>query len=322
MRIPRAGMVLLAAVVAIGILAPCLAGDRPLVTVSSEGIRLPALRRLAILLPAGGPLPPRPAPSGDAWALFPPIAHDPLAIDLHSRLQSPGPDHWLGTDDLGRDILSRLIYSTRPSLLVALIATLLSLGLGVPIGAAAGYAGGWVDLLLSRLIEASLSFPVLILLLLLTGLALGGGSAGPTPSGPLRSLLIVGGAIGIARWGVIARYMRGELLRLADTDLEVAARAMGAVPLRILGRHLIPAGMTPVAVSAAFGAGSAVIAEASLSFLGMGIQPPAPTWGQMIAVSAQVGARYWWMLLFPGLMVAVLVGAFNMLAEGLRRSEG
>ncbi len=151
-------------------------------------------------------------------------------------------------------------------------------------------------------------------------LSAGGGTGTAAPETGLRSLLVVGGAVGLARWGIIARYMRGEVLRLAGTDLALSARAAGAGPFRILGRHLVPAGIGPVAVSAAFGAGAAVVAEASLSFLGMGVQPPAPTWGQMIA-SAADHTRAWWMMLFPGLMVAVTVAAFNLVGEGLKRSR-
>jgi peptide/nickel transport system permease protein len=249
------------------------------------------------------------------------VATDPLTIDLDARLRPPGADHWLGTDGLGRDVLSRMIHATRPALLVAGIATALSLLIGIPIGAAAGFAGRRVDLVLSRLIEASLSFPSLVLLLLLTALTMGATMGAPPAGGALRSVLVVGAAVGVARWGVIARYMRGEVLRLARSEMAMAARAAGASPLRVLGRHLIPAGIAPVTVSATFGAGSAVIAEASLSFLGMGVQPPAATWGQMIAEAATAGAGCWWLLVFPGLMVAVLVGGFNLVGEGLRASR-
>ncbi|HET6373594.1 MAG TPA: ABC transporter permease, partial [Candidatus Polarisedimenticolia bacterium] len=117
----------------------------------------------------------------------------------------------------------------------------------------------------------------------------------------------------------IARLMRGEVLRLRGTDLAVSARALGASPAWILGRHLVPAGLGPVIVSAAFGAGTAVVAEASLSFLGLGVQPPAPTWGQMLSIAASRGAGNWWMLIFPGGMVALTVAGFNLLGEGLRR---
>lgn len=319
----RAGTTVLLTMVAVAALAPCLAGTRPLLIVSPRGIELPALREALHLLPRAAldrPAGSSAAPDDGSWVLTPPVEHDPLAIDLEARLTAPGPRHWLGTDELGRDILSRLIHATRPSLLVAAIATFVSLALGIPIGALAGYGGRGVDLVLSRLIEATLSFPILILLLLFaamsirsTGGAGGGGEA-------LRSLIVVGGAVGFARWGVIARYMRAEVNRLAGTDLEASARACGAAPLRVVGLHLIPAGLSPVIVSTAFGAGTALVAEASLSFLGMGIQPPLPTWGQMIASAYEHGARYWWLLVFPGAMVALTVGAFNMVGESLKRS--
>lgn len=289
-RAAAGGVIALAVLAA---LAPCLAGARPLLIVSSAGISAPALGQALRWLPSTSPAFPAPEVPVGAWRIDPPVAHDPLAIDLDSRLQPPGANHWLGTDELGRDVLSRLIHGSRPSLLVAAIATLVSLVLGIGIGAAAGYGRAGMDHALSRLIEASLSFPGLVLLLLLTAIALGA----PAPAGgadtSVRSMMVVGLAVGIARWGVIARYMRGEILRLSHSDLALSARAAGASPWRILGRHLVPAGIGPVAVSAAFGAGSAVVADASLSFLGMGIQPPAPTWGQMIASASAHGSHNW-----------------------------
>ena len=230
-------------------LAPCLAGTSPLLIVSSRGIAIPAVREALRLLPRAGPPDPEllgAEPAGAAWVLAPPVRHNPFVIDLQARLAPPGPGHWLGTDEMGRDILSRLIHSARPSLLVAAIATLVSLGLGVPIGAAAGYGGRGIDLILSRLIEASLSFPALILLLILSVISIRSTGGSHSAGEALASLAVVGGAVGLARWGVIARYMRAEVLRIAGTDLEVSARACGAGPLRVLGIHLVPAGLSPV----------------------------------------------------------------------------
>lgn len=283
-RAGRVGAILLGLLASLALLAPLIAGNRPLLHVHG-------------------------------WELRPPVAQDPLVIDLDARLLPPERSHWLGTDELGRDVLSRVVHGARPSLLVAALATAISLLLGVPIGAAAGYSGRSADLILSRLIEAALSFPALVLLLLLTAIALDGTPGGDSGT---RSVLVVGGAVGLARWGAIARYTRGEVLRLSSTDLADAARAAGAGGTRVLFFHLLPAGFAPVAISAAFGAGTAVVAEASLSFLGLGVQPPAPTWGQMIAASAS-GGRAWWMLVFPGLMVALTVAAFNLIGEGLTR---
>jgi len=301
---------------ALAILAPCLAGTRPLLAVSSDGISGPALADLFRFLPQRGAT--EGAPRQGGWAIAPPIRHDPLTVDLDARLRPPGAAHWMGTDELGRDILARLIHAARPSLLVAAIATMLSLALGIPIGAAAGYRRGLLDAALSRLIEACLSFPALILLLVVAALSLR--ATGPAGDGDaLVSLVVVGSAVGLARWGVIARYMRAEVMRLARTDLAAAPTACGASPLRVLALHLIPAGLPPIIVSAAFGAGTAVVAEASLSFLGMGVQPPFPTWGQTLASASLHGVRYWWLLVFPGAMVALTVATFNGLGESLRR---
>lgn len=318
----RGGLVLVLSIAGVALMAPCIAGLIPIVTVSGEAIEAPALRSVARPAPWDAPAA-RPAADRPGWTLSPPIAHDPLSIDLDSILQPPGREHWLGTDELGRDVLARLVHATRPSFLVALIATAISLILGIPVGAVAGYAGPRWDFPLSRLIDASLSFPALILLLLLTALATAGRSAAdPLAAGEaLSSIVVVGIAVGIVRWGVVARYMRGEVLRLAGSDLSLAARGLGASPARLLRVHLVPLGLGPVIVSAAFGAGTAVVAEASLSFLGLGIQPPAPTWGQMLASSWSSGGAYWWMLAFPGIAIAVTVAAFNLLGEGLRRAR-
>ncbi len=315
-----AGLALVLGLVLLAALAPCLAGRRPVFAVSDRGVRAPALRDVLRPLPRSSP-----ATAEDEiearWRIMPPIPHDPLGYDLNLALGPPDGSHWLGTDEIGRDLLARLVHGSRPSLLVALIATCLSLLVGVPIGAAAGYGGARWDLVLSRLIEASLSFPALVLLLLLTALWLRPEAPGAAPdSEPLAaaSLLVIGVAVAAVRWAVIARYTRAEVRRLAESDFAIAARAAGAAAPRVLFRHLVPCAMTPVVVSAAFGAGSAVIAEASLSFLGLGMPAPTPTWGQMIAKGCEHGLRAWWLLVFPGAMVALTVAAFNLVGEGLR----
>jgi peptide/nickel transport system permease protein len=250
------------------------------------------------------------------WSMAAPwLAGDPLAIDLERRLLPPGTGRWLGTDELGRDVLARLAHGARPSLLVALLATGTSVLLGIPLGALAGYATGAPRVLLARLIDASLAIPALILLLLLSSVILPGSTGTSMPS-----WVFVGTAIGVVRWGVIARYMRAEVMRLARTPLRDAARAAGAGPVRVLARHLVPAALAPVGVAAAFGAGSAVMAEASLSFLGLGVQPPTPTWGQMIA-TALARPSAWWLLVFPGMLVALTVAGFHLLGRGLARQE-
>lgn len=256
-----------------------------------------------------------------ALGLFAPLlcGSDPLAIDLESRLMPPGSRHLLGTDELGRDILSRLFHAARASLTVAVMATVVSLLIGIPLGALAGYGGRAADMLFSRLIDLFLSFPSLVLLLLLTAITMRPTIGNTAGTGASESVFVVGCAVGIARWGIIARYMKGEVMRISGTDLAQAARATGASRLRILCLHLIPGGLAPVMVSAAFGAGTAVVAEASLSFLGLGVQPPMPTWGQMLASAAAAGPERWWLLVFPGLMVMLTVGAFNLMGDGLRQ---
>ncbi|MGH9869296.1 MAG: ABC transporter permease [Candidatus Polarisedimenticolia bacterium] len=246
--------------------------------------------------------------------LAPWVTADPLAIDLDRRLLPPGPGRWMGTDELGRDVMSRISHGARPSILVASFATMVSLLVGIPVGALAGYARRGIDLALARLIDASLAVPSLVLLLLIAALRPAQGATGSS----VPAWVMVGAAVGVVRWGIIARYMRAEVMRHAAGGLAEAARAAGAGPGRVLARHLVPVGLPPVAVAAAFGAGSAVMAEASLSFLGLGVQPPTPTWGQMIA-SAATRPGDWWMLLFPGALVALTVASFHLVGSGLAR---
>lgn len=311
----RAAVWLLGMLAALALLAPLLAGGSPLLVRTQRGLAVPALSEIFAITPSGGPAQGGPRDEATRWSVGPLLGIDPLRIDLGRRLMPPDRRHWLGTDELGRDVLARLLHGARPSLLVALLATLVSLAAGIPLGAAAGYSGRGADLLLSRLIEGILAFPTLVLALLVAGVAIAGSNAG-------TSVLLVSFAIGIARAGVIARYMRGETRRLSGTDLALSARAMGADPVRVLARHLIPAGFAPVATAAAFGAGSAVLTEASLSFLGLGVQPPAPTWGQILQTALGYGPSCWWLVLFPAGAVALTVAAFNLLGESLRRPAG
>lgn len=308
-----AGVFLLAIVLLCAALAPFLAGVTPLLIATPQGMRAPAMRLVFSIIPPAGPAPAdSSATIGSRLILAPLLRQDPLAIDLPDRLKPPTRRHRLGTDELGRDVLSRLIHAARPSLLVAFLATAISLALGIPLGAAAGYGrAGW-EPIFSRVIEAILSFPSLILALLLAGMMVGS-------MPPLASVIMVGSAIGFARSGVIARHMRGEVLRLAATDLATSARALGAAPIRVLVRHLVPSGLAPVLTAAAFGAGSAIVAEASLSFLGLGVQPPAPTWGQILSAAATYGPSHWWLIVFPGAAIAMTVMAFNLIGEGLGR---
>lgn len=248
------------------------------------------------------------APVATSWR----VLDDPFHGDVAHRLVPPGGSHWMGTDQDGRDVLSRILHGARTSLLVALVATAFSLGIGVPAGALAGARGGLWDLVLTRLMEATTGLPALPILLLVVSLTLG-----ETSDDGKATLFLLAAAIGITRWAVIARYVRGGIFRVRVEEYATAAIALGASPPRLLFRHLLPAALTPAMVSAAFGAGSAVLMESAMSFLGWGTQPPNPSWGKMVATAAWEPSA-WWLLVAPGAAIAVLVLGFNLLAEGIR----
>ncbi len=227
------------------------------------------------------------------------------AIRLGERLARPSAAHPFGTDDLGRDLFARVICATPISLAIGLVAAAVSLGVGFAVGATAGWLGGRIDLALSRLIEVVLCFPVLFLLLALAAFL---------PPSPLTLVL----AIGLTAWPGDARYARAEVMRIKELDYARAARAAGASTPRILVRHLLPNALPPLIVSAAFGIGWAILAEAALSFLGVGLPAPAISWGGILSAAPNYIEEAWWIALFPGLALFLTVSAYNLLAEGLR----
>ncbi|MBI3448108.1 MAG: ABC transporter permease [Acidobacteria bacterium] len=236
----------------------------------------------------------------------------PDALDTSAGLAPPSLEHWMGTDELGRDVLSRVLHGGRPSLVCAFVATLVALGVGLPAGALAGLRGGWWDLILTRLMEATTAVPALLVILLLAAILPGD----PDRAGSAR-LVPLAVAIGLTRWAVIARYVRGAVVQAQAEDYAAAAEALGAGRARVLFRHLLPGALTPALVTAAFGAGSAILAESALSFFGLGTHEPLPSWGKMIA-SAAVWPRAWWLIVAPGAVIAIVVMGFNLSAEGLR----
>jgi peptide/nickel transport system permease protein len=241
----------------------------------------------------------------------------PLQEDMSSRLQAPSAAHWLGTDELGRDVLSRLLHGAWLSLTVAIVATAVSLILGVPAGVLAGLRGGWYDLALTRLMEVTSALPALPLVLLVVSMTLGSEGGG----GAFLGTTLLASTIGVTRWAVIARYVRGGIWKARAEDYAAAAVALGSSELRCAARHLLPGALAPAMVSAAFAAGSSVLIESALSFLGLGTQPPAPSWGHMVATAVNE-PHAWWLLAAPGAAIALLVMAFNLIAEGMRTYGG
>jgi peptide/nickel transport system permease protein len=232
--------------------------------------------------------------------------YDPIKVNVTDSLQPPNLQHWLGTDDLGRDVLSRVIWGARVSLRVGLISVSIGLLVGTSLGLAAGYLGGKFDLLIMRGIDALLAFPALILAIGITS------ALGPR----IENAMI---AIGIVAIPAYARLTRGQVLAVRAREYIVAARAIGAAPLRIVLRHIFPNIMHALIVQATLSTAFAILAEAALSFLGLGAQPPEPSWGQDINYSQRYLPNLkWWMSVGPGLAIFTAVFAFNFLGDALR----
>ena len=231
--------------------------------------------------------------------------YDPARIDPQAVLLPPSWSHPLGTDNLGRDLLSRMIWGTRISLEVGLISVGIACVVGTLIGGVAGFYGGWVDTLLMRLVDVMLCFPTFFLILAVIAVL--------EPS--IWNIMVV---IGITSWMGIARLVRAEVLSLREREFVLAARALGLSKGRILIRHILPNALAPVLVAATLGVGGAILTESALSFLGIGVQPPTPSWGSILAVGKDYIEVAWWLSLFPGLAILITVLGYNLLGEGIR----
>jgi peptide/nickel transport system permease protein len=233
------------------------------------------------------------------------IPHDPTHSCPGMRGGAPGWEHPLGFDHIGRDLLSRVIYGARVALLVGLVATVTSVLIGVVVGAAAGYFGGWVDVVLSRLVDTLMAFPLLALLIVLSAVL------GPS----LTTTIIV---IGVTSWARFARVVRADVLSLKQSDFVTAARAVGVKDARVIWNHILPNVLGPVIVLASLGVGGIIILESALSFLGLGIQPPTPSWGGTLADGRALIRQFPHITTFPGVMIFITVLAFNLIGDGLR----
>jgi ABC-type dipeptide/oligopeptide/nickel transport system permease subunit len=227
--------------------------------------------------------------------------------DIFRGMRGVGPswEHPLGFDHLGRDLLSRVIHGARVALLVGILSSLISVLIGVAVGAVAGYFGGWVDELLSLLIDTLMAFPLIALLIVLAAVL------GPSLT---TTIVVIGGTV----WARYARVVRAEVMSLRQRDFVVAAQALGAVDRRIIWRHVIPNVLSSVIVLASLQVGSIIILESALSFLGLGVRPPTPTWGGILADGRAFILRYPHIAIFPGMMIVVTVLAFNFIGDGLR----
>lgn len=235
------------------------------------------------------------------------VSHDPYTTDLRAYRKPPSREHLLGTDSAGRDVFSRLLYAGRVSLSVGLVAVSIYVSIGIVLGGLAGYYGGWVDSVIMRVADMVLSFPSLIIIIVMVSLL------GPS----IYNVMLVIGGLG---WPPIARLVRGNFLSLRESEFVVAAEASGAKNGRIIFRHVLPNALAPVIVAASFGMAQAILLEAGLSFLGLGVQPPTPSWGNMLsdAQSVMVLRNMPWLWLPPGVMIAVTVLSVNFIGDGLR----
>ncbi|MGD8319948.1 MAG: ABC transporter permease [Gemmatimonadota bacterium] len=227
------------------------------------------------------------------------------AIDLDAIRQPPSLAHWMGTDDLGRDLLTRVLYGGRISILIGVLAAVVGTGLGTLVGALAGYYGGRLDNVLMRLTDVAYSIPALPLLIVLAAYA----------QGAVGSMAVI---IGLLSWMTTARVVRGEVLSIKETTYVEAARSLGATHARIILRHVLPNTLGPIVVGATLAVGNAIIVESSLSFLGLGVQPPTPTWGNMLMDAQSTMATKPWLTVFPGLAILAVVLAVNFIGDGLQ----
>jgi peptide/nickel transport system permease protein len=231
--------------------------------------------------------------------------YDPAEIDIKGILTGPGVKHPLGTDDLGRDVLSRMVWGSRVSLQVGFAAVGIATLIGIILGALAGFYGGIVDGAIMRFVDIMLSIPTIFLILAVIAIL--------EPS--ITNIMVV---IGLTGWMEPARLVRAEFISLKERDFVTAARALGASDARIIFRHVLPNSLSPIFVSATMGIGGAILVESGLSFLGLGVQPPAPSWGSLLAAGKDNIEIAWWLSAFPGLAILVTVLGYNLLGEGLR----
>ena len=294
-----AGLVFVLILFVIALAAPFIAGSRPIAAVVDGDLIFPAVFKKADLAF-------RQAGEEDrGWTLHPPIRYGPTEINLRENLMPPGEGHLLGTDDRGRDVLARMIHGSKVSLSVGFVAVSIYILIGVFLGALAGYYGGKMDVVISRAIEVMMCFPTFFLILTVLAFL--------RPS--IYNIMVI---IGVTGWPGVARLVRGEFLKQRQLDYVTAARAVGASDLRIIFYHILPNSLAPVLVSATFGIAGAILVESSLSYLGFGVPPPTPSWGEILSQSKNYIDFAWWLTIFPGVAIFLTVTAYNLVGEGLR----
>ena len=240
--------------------------------------------------------------------------YDPEKSDIKNRYQAPSLEHPFGTDGLGRDLLTRVLYGGRVSLFVGLMVVVITLVIGVPVGAIAGYFGGWIDNVLMRIIDATLSFPSLLILILLSAIL----RETELPFVKSNNVMTIAVVIGVLSWPTVARLGAGCISNLPRDGICQAARALGASDLRIMLSEILPNGFGPIIVESTLEVGYAIMEESGLSFLGFGIMPPTPSWGNLLNNAQEHLTTYPWLAIFPGLMIFLTIISVNYIGDGLR----
>lgn len=240
-------------------------------------------------------------------ALFAPLIspYNPTATDVHNMLSPPSKSHVFGTDELGRDVFSRMMWGSRISLQVGFVAVGIAIFIGIIVGALAGYYGGVVDSILMRFVDIMLAIPTLFLILAVIAIV-------------EPSVFVIMVVIGITSWMGISRLVRAEFLTLKERDFVLAAKSMGADDMRIIFRHILPNALAPVFVTATFRIAGAILLESGLSFLGLGVQPPTPSWGNILTSGKDNIEVAWWLSLYPGIAILIAALSYNLVGEGLR----
>lgn len=243
--------------------------------------------------------------AGD-WAIYPVIPYSSTEYNLKVKLQAPTMSHLFGTDELGRDVLSQMIHGARVSLLVGFVAVAIYVFIGVILGALAGFYGGIIDIIIQRLIEIMITFPRMFLIITIVAVM------------ETQSIINIMIILGLTGWTGVARFTRGEFLKVKNEDYVVAAKALGYKDVRTIFRHVLPNTLTPVLVTATFGVAAAILIESGLSFLGFGAPPEQATWGSLLSSARDTLPTGWWLTTFPGLAIFITVTVYNLVGEGLR----
>ncbi|MGC8719995.1 MAG: ABC transporter permease [Thermodesulforhabdaceae bacterium] len=315
-RIAMIGLIIACFFWMLAVFAPLLANDRPIVGYVNGAMVFPVFTASSADLSSKSwkdfrkhkglsPFQRLDGSGYSGWVLWPPVPYSPTEHDLLEILSPPGKKHWFGTDDSGRDVLSRMIYGARVSLSVGVVAVGIAAVIGIILGGLAGYFGGWVDALVNRIIEILLTIPTFFLIIAIIAFL--------PPS--IYNIMVV---IGLTGWTGIARFVRAEFLKLKAMDFVLALKALGASPTRIIFVHMLPNAMAPVLVAVVFGIAGAILTESGLSFLGFGVPPPTPSWGDILSQSRDYVEFAWWLTIFPGAAIFLTITAYNVLGEGLR----